>query len=141
MAQLNRETRPVPSRTAMSPPATAEETPIVVVEPKKKKRKRRYSRGLRTVQDVERGVTTSLTTLSAGVARLFSEYSDRSEKSSRKKRDGALRDAIENWTKAMSKGMRVGGKAPYDFVKAVNSEGGSKPLRDTIKLLTPPPLR
>jgi hypothetical protein len=115
--------------------------PVVVAEPKKKKKKRRFSQGLRTLQDVERGVTVSMRTVSAGVARVLSEYTERSEKSSRKKRDGALRDAIENWTKAMSKGMRVGGKAPYDFVKAVNSEGGSKPLRDTIKLLTPPPLR
>jgi hypothetical protein len=123
--------------------------PVVEIAPptaiqeskKKKKRKRRYTRGLRTIQDVERGVTTSLRTVSAGVARLFSEYSERSEKSSRKKRDGALRDAIDNWTRAMSKGMRVGGKAPHDFIKAVNSEGGSKPMRDTARLLTPPPLR
>jgi hypothetical protein len=132
MAQPNTQTKPVMMQAKY---------PVVLAEPKKKKKKRRFSQGLRTIQDVERGVTVSLRTVSAGVARVLSEYTERSEKSSRKKRDGALRDAIENWTKAMSKGMRMGGKAPYDFVKAVNSEGGSKPLRDTIKLLTPPPLR
>ena len=83
----------------------------------------------------------SLETLAEGVARTFSEYSERSDKSARKKRDGALRDGIKNWTKALSKGMRVAGDAPYDFVKQVNRGPGSKKVRDTVRLLTPPPLR
>jgi hypothetical protein len=108
---------------------------------KVKKKKRRYSAGLGTIQHLERGVTRSLETVSKGVARTFSEYSERSEKSARKKRDGALRDGIRNWTKALSKGMRVAGDAPYDFVKQVNRGPGSKQVRDTVRLLTPPPLR
>jgi hypothetical protein len=106
-----------------------------------KKKKRRYSFGLGTVQHLERGVTRSLETVSKGVARTFSEYSERSGKSARSKRDGALRDGIENWTKALSKGMRIAGEAPYDFVKNVNRGRGSKQVRDTVRLLTPPPLR
>jgi hypothetical protein len=106
-----------------------------------KKKKRRYSAGLGTIQHLERGVARSLETVSKGVARTFSEYSERSDKSARKKRDGALRDGIRNWTKALSKGMRVAGDAPYDFVKQVNRGPGSKQVRDTVRLLTPPPLR
>ena len=107
----------------------------------KKKKKRRYSFGFGTIQHLERGVTHSLDTVSHGVARTFSEYTDRSNKSSRKKRDGALRDGIANWTKALSKGMRIAGDAPFDFVKQVNRGPGSKQVRDTVRLLTPPPLR
>jgi len=107
----------------------------------RKKKKRRYSFGLGTIQELERGVTRSLETVTKGVARTFSDYTDRSDKSARKKRDGALRDGIENWTKALSKGMRIAGDAPYDFVRQVNRGPGSKQVRDTVRLLTPPPLR
>jgi hypothetical protein len=107
----------------------------------RKKKKRRYSAGLGTIQHLERGVTRSLETVSKGVARAFKEYSERSDKSARKKHDGALRDGIENWTKALSKGMRVAGDAPHDFVRQINRGPGSKQVRDTVRLLTPPPLR
>src|ERR1700689_5173797 len=98
---------------------------------KKKKKKRRYSFGLGTVQHLERGVTRSLETVSKGVARTYSDYSERSDKSARRKRDGALRDGIENWTKALSKGMRIAGDAPYDFVKQMNGGPGSKQVPNT----------
>jgi hypothetical protein len=107
----------------------------------RKKKKRRYSFPLNTIQHLERGVTRSLETVTKGVARTFSDYTDRSDKSAHKKRDGALRDGIANWTKAFSKGMRVAGEAPFDFVKEVNRGPGSKQVRDTVRLLTPPPLR
>ena len=111
-----------------------------VVEVKKKK-KRRYTKGLRAVQQIERGIARSLDVFAEGVARTFSEYRKRSGKSARKRKDGALRNGIENWTKAMSKGISASSKAPYDFVKTVNSGRGSKELRRTIRSLTPPPLR
>ena len=129
-------------------PATSARPPVILHESIRvksvktgKKKKRRYSFGLGTIQHLERGVTRSLETATKGVARTFSEYSERSDKSARKKRDGALRDGIENWTKALSKGMRVAGEAPYEFVKQVNRGPGSKQVRDTVRILTPPPLR
>jgi hypothetical protein len=114
---------------------------IRVKSVRERKKKRRYSAGLGTIQHLERGVARSLETVSKGVARTFSEYRERSDKSASKKRDGALRDGIENWTKALSKGMRIAGDAPYDFVRRVNRGSGSKQVRDTVRLLTPPPLR
>ena len=66
MAQPSREIRP----TLPSVASVVEETPHIVSELKKKKKKRKFSQGLRTIQDVERGVTTSLTTLSVGVLAL-----------------------------------------------------------------------
>jgi hypothetical protein len=105
------------------------------------KKKRRYSRGLGTLQHLVRGAARSAETVTAGVARVFSTYNERSDKSARRKRDGALRDGIENWTKAFSKGLQVAGDAPYKFVKEVNRGPGSKQVRDSVRLLTPPPLR
>jgi hypothetical protein len=128
------------AHTAHSPVILQESVRVKKVSGKKKK-KLRYSFGLGTIQHLERGVTRSLETVSKGVARTFSEYSERSDNSARKKRDGALRDGIANWTKALSKGMRIAGEAPYDFVKNVNRGPGSKQVRETVRLLTPPPLR
>ena len=114
---------------------------ITVTEVPSKKKKRRYSRGLGTLQHLVRGATRSAETVTSGVARVFSEYNERSDKSARRKRDGALRDGIENWTKAFSKGLQVAGDAPYKFVKEINRGPGSKQVRDSVRLLTPPPLR
>lgn len=113
----------------------------VTVETKPKKKKRRYTKGLSTVQHLERGVARSLDVMAEGVARVFSDYKKRSDKSARKKKDGALRDGIENWTKAMGKGMSISSKAPYKFVRTVSRGRGSKQLRRLVRSLTPPPLR
>ena len=146
MTQIKAKIEPAEPLTA---PAHANPPRVILQESirvksvglKKKKKKLRYSFGLGTIQHLERGVTRSLETASKGVARTFSEYSERSGSSARKKRDGALRDGIANWTKALSKGMRIAGEAPYDFVKNVNRGPGSKQVRETVRLLTPPPLR
>jgi hypothetical protein len=137
MTQPKTETNPTPQAA----PATSPAPVYVAVEHTTKKRKRKYSRGLGTLQHVERGVTRSAATIAEGVAKVFTVYTERSDKSSRRKRDGALRDGIENWTKAMSRGLRVAGEAPYKLVREINRGPGSKQVRDTVRLLTPPPLR
>jgi hypothetical protein len=106
-----------------------------------KKKNIRYSFGLGTIQHLERGATRGLETASKGAARTFNVYSERSNKSAHNKRDGAIKDGIENWTKAISKGMRTAGSAPYDFFRQLGRGPGSKQVRDTIRLLMPPPLR
>jgi hypothetical protein len=140
MSQFDPGTKPLPPDIKFVGP-TVDAQQFVVDETKKKKKKRRYTKGLRTIQNFERGVARSLDVLAEGFARVFSEYKERSEKSARKKRDGALRDGIENWTKAMGKGMSVSSKAPYDFAKTVTRGRASKQLRRTLRALTPPPLR
>ena len=140
MTESNRSNVPVePQRPAGA--TSAATPPVMVQETKRSKKKRRYTSGLVTVQHVERGVTRSIERVSEGVARMFREYSELREDSSRKKRDGALRDALENWTKAMSKGMRTASKAPYDLVKGVSRGRGSKRVRKTLRAFVPPPLR
>jgi len=144
MTQSKSDTKPAEPVATPPPPARPQvilQESVRVKGAGKRKRKRRYSVGLGTIQHLERGITRSLETVTKGVARTFSEYTERSDNSARKKRDGALRDGIENWTKALSKGMRIAGDAPYDFVRQVNRGPGSKQVRDTIRLLTPPPLR
>lgn len=138
MAQV--DPNPYPEPMVSGTPAHVDAT-LIVTETKTKKRKRRYTRGLSGIQHLERGVARSLDVMAEGFARVFSDYKKRSDKSARKKRDGALRDGLENWTKAMGKGMSISSKAPYKFVRTVSRGRGTKQLRRTLRALVPPPLR
>ena len=108
------------------------------VAPEKKKKKRKYGPGLRSVQELERGMSEAGETLAKAVSRGLTVYRKRSNKSSRKRRDGAIRDAVQNWTKAVGKTVRDASDAPYDMVKTLNSNKISKQLRGVVKLASPP---
>ena len=105
------------------------------------KKKRKYSRSMRGGQEIERGLSRAAASLGNAVAATFNTYKDRSRASSYKKRDGAVKDAIKNWTKASGKGMKKASNAPYQFVKAVNSSKASKQIRDAVKMVSPPMFR
>jgi hypothetical protein len=118
-------------------PATTES----LQTPEAPKEKRKYSRRMRGGQELERGVSRAASSLGDAVAATFKSYKDRSRTSSFKKRDGAVKDALKNWTKAYSKGMKKASDAPYQLVKAVNSNKASKQIRDAVKMVSPPMFR
>jgi len=118
-------------------PATTES----LKTPEAPKEKRKYSRRMRGGQEIERGVSRAAASLGDAVAATFNSYKDRSRKSSFKKRDGAVKDALKNWTRAYSKGMKKASDAPYQLVKAVNSNKASKQIRDAVKMVSPPMFR
>lgn len=109
--------------------------------PKAPKKKRRYSRGLRVSQELERGVSRAAATFSDAIAETFKTYKKRSSNSSFNKRDGAVRDAIKNWTKATSEGMKTASDAPYEFVKSINRGRASRRIRDAVRMISPPMFR
>ncbi len=119
----------------------AQSNPTVVVVDKGKKKKRRYTRGMRTMQEFEMGATRATQQIGKAVAKGLSVYRKRRNKSSRNRRDGAIRDIIENVGKAMSRGLRSGSDAPYEFAKAVNSRRFSKQVRDAFRFVAPPLFR
>jgi hypothetical protein len=118
-------------------PATTE----ALGAPEAPKEKRKYSRRMRGAQEIERGLSKAAASLGDAVAATFNTYKERSRESSFKKRDGAVKDALKNWTKAYSKGMKEASDAPYQFVKAVNSSKASKQIRDAVKMFSPPMFR
>src|SRR5579862_7623570 len=109
--------------------------------PKATKKKRRYSRGLRMSQELERGVSRAAATFSDAIAETFRTYKKRSRNSSLNRRDGAVRDAIKNWTKATSEGLKTASDAPYDFVKTVNRGRSSRRIRDAVRMISTPMFR
>lgn len=123
--------------TGHAPAATESlRTPVEI-----KKKKRKYSRGMRSGQEIERGLSRAASALGDAVSSTFGTYKKRSKKSAVKKRDGAVKDAIKNWTKAASKGLKEATDAPYQMVKAVNSNKASRQIRDAAKMFSPPMFR
>jgi hypothetical protein len=104
----------------------------------KKKKKRKYSRGLKEVQIAERGVSKAGRRVARAMADGFSTYYDRDRKSSRKKRDGAIRDAVKNWAKGLGKAARKSSNAPYDVAKAFDTKTVRRNVRNVVRFLAPP---
>jgi hypothetical protein len=105
------------------------------------KKKRKYSTRLRGGQELERGLSRAAASVGDGIAITFDTYKKRSNASSYKKRDGAVKDALKNWTKAYSKGMKEATDAPYQLVKAINTGKASRRVRDAVKMFAPPMFR
>jgi hypothetical protein len=81
-----------------------------------KKKKRKYSKGpMKLAQKAELGVSKGMQRMARAVEEGLGVWRDRRDGSSRKKRDGALRDALKNYGKAVTKFHKVGAKLPEDL--------------------------
>jgi len=85
----------------------------------KKKKKRKYSRAWRSVQELERGVSKGVQRLAFSVVAGIRVWRKSTDKSARKRKDGAIRDALKNGAKAVGRQIRVATWAPLDVLKAV----------------------
>jgi hypothetical protein len=108
---------------------------------KKNRKRKKYSRGLKNVQRLEDGLTLASKRLGSGVERGFGNYRKRRNKSARRKKDGAVRDWLENSSGGLSNGLRVASDAPYDVARKLNSKRFGKQFRDSIRFFTRPLFR
>ncbi len=113
--------------------AHADAAPLAVVKSKKKK-KMKYSRGLRDLQTVGRRLTKVSERLARANAAGIETYRKASDKSARKKRDGAMRDFGVNAAKGMSKSLRKSSRVPVDIAKALSPRGTRKRTRRQLKV-------
>ena len=131
------------------PAASAEETitghapasTTTLGTPDETTHKRKYSKRARGVQEIERGASKAAATLGDAVSATFRTYKKRESASSFKKRDGAVKDALKNWTKAYGKGVKEASDVPFQFVKSVNNSKASKQVRNAVKMFAPPMFR
>jgi hypothetical protein len=100
--------------TDKAPPGAADPA----TEPEKKKKKR-YSKRLKGLQKIERGVSKAMHRLASSVDEGLRVWRKSSDRSAREKRDGAIRDALKNYAKAMGKQIRIASWAPADLARAV----------------------
>lgn len=113
--------------------------PVVLLKyGKKKKKKRKYSRGLKGFGQLQRGAARSSWRLGDAVSAGLKEFRKRNDKSSRKRRDGALRHLFKNASRASGKMLEKSGKAPYDLVRNVSSKVMWRQTRPVVQLLTWP---
>jgi len=122
--------------TGHAPASTA-----TLATPEVTRPRRRYSSRTKGLQEAERGMTRAAADLGEAIATTFRTYKKRENASSYKKRDGAVKDAIKNWTKATGKGMKEASDVPYHLVKSMNGSKASRQIRDAVKMFAPPMFR
>lgn len=119
-------------RAAAAPvDAAAGEAVVITVE--KKKKKRRTSRGLRGPQRVSRRLVRASHKLVRAVSAGLSTYREREDRSSRSKRDGAIKDGLKNWARAMGKVMRKSSGVPYDVARAFDTKSYRRGMRSLVR--------
>lgn len=83
------------------------------------KARRRYSKKFKDLQKLERGVSKAAHRVASSIEEGLRVWRQSSDKSARKKKDGALRDALKNFAKATGKQVRVASWAAVDLVDAI----------------------
>lgn len=90
--------------------------PIVYV---KRRRKRKYSRGLRQVQKLERGFNKANRRMAKSYVDGIREWEKRRDKAAKRRRDGAISEAVQNALRASSRMMVEMSKSPADFASSL----------------------
>lgn len=103
----------------------------------KKKKKKKYSRGLKQVQRTALSIAKANRRVARAVAGGFAQYYARSDESGRKKRDGAIRDAVKNWAKGLSKAIRKSSGAPNDLASAFRTKRARRQIKRVARAWTP----
>lgn len=115
-------------------------TPVVydLRSNKKRRRKKKYTRGLKTVQRTEDGLTQAGRRLADGLDEGFQNYRKRRNRSVRRKKDGPIRDIFPNTAGGLSRFLDISSDAPYEFSRRVNNRRFGKQVRDTVRFFTLP---
>lgn len=95
---------------------------------------RKYSKRNENVQRFERHASRGLHRLAKSVEAGMREWRKATDRSSRKRTDGAIRDALENSARAVGKQIRMASRVPEDAVRAVRTLKVTKALRRLFPL-------
>jgi Family of unknown function (DUF6312) len=105
----------------------------ITVTVERKRRKRRYSRGLRDLQTSNRGMVKASRRLVRAVSRGMTTYLKESDKSARKRRDGAVRDFNLNVSDALGASLRQASGIASDLARSFNTRGWRRSMRRSLK--------
>lgn len=100
--------------------------------------KRKYSRGLKDIQRLESGMTSAAHRVSDAVARGLRTYQKSRNKSSRKKRDGAIEDIFENMSKGFGTFLRRASDAPLDITRKLNRKRVRRNVEGILRMMPSP---
>lgn len=97
------------------------------------KKNRKYSKGIKNIQKIERRYAKASRRISKAIKKGVDTYLKRRDKSSQKKRDGAIVDSFINVSKGISDGLVDASPAFYDISKGINLLGSTKRQRRRIR--------
>ena len=123
----SKEETTVASFTVETEPAATE---VIIRKKKRKKKKKKSTRGLKSIQQLEQGYSRASRRLADGLSEGYDVYYKKRNKSARKRKDGALRDFPDNFSYAVSEGLRTASRAPYDFTREINTNLLTRQIRD-----------
>jgi hypothetical protein len=132
-------TTPATDDTESTAPTTSESHQLVptngalVIEVDRKRRKKRYSRGLRDLQTTNRGMARASRRLVRAVERGIGTYLKESNRSARKKRDGAVRYFGLNSADAFGRSLREMSDIPADLARTFDTRGWRRMTRRSLK--------
>ena len=111
-------------------------TPIVIEAVKTKsgkKKKRKYTRGTKGVQRFTLGLAEAGSRVANSFGKGSRRFVKESKKSSRKRKDGLVRDSLRNASDGFSDAANEFGKAPGEVARRIST----KQVRRTFRILTP----
>jgi hypothetical protein len=120
---------------------SATETPVVIERPvvyerkrsKGRRKKKKHSRGWKEPQQLEEDASRAVNRLANSVADGIGKYRERRDNSARKKRDGAIKDALRNTGRGLTKALDKAARAPSDLTRRATSK------RISRVFIVPPP--
>lgn len=108
--------------------------PVVQLEVSGKKEKK-YSKRLKDLQKGRERGAKALFKIANAVAVGIDKYRSESDKSARKKKDGAARDFVPNVADGIGKAIRVGSKAATDIGRIWNTKRRRKRTKKVLRNL------
>lgn len=105
----------------------------VVLESPKKKKKKKYTRNTKAFQELAQGVSDATFRSSNALSTTAKNFAKRSKKSSRKKRDGLLRDLLRNTSKSFGNGASELGRAPDALARRIRTGQIRRAVRSFVR--------
>lgn len=113
----------------MSDPMPEQESPLPIKSSAGKKGKRKYSKRRKSAQVAVLGSSKAARRLTRGVHKGVSRWTREMDRSSRRKKDGAIKDAPRNMRKAVDAAAGDIARAPGEFLRVFEREVSMKKLR------------
>ena len=110
-----------PGTPPKSPPPAATE-PVAGAadaDQEETKQKRKYTRVFKPAQVMERRMNKAQRRMAKAIVAGLEEWNKQRNKSSRKSKDGAMRDGMKNAAKACGKTIRVASRIPEDMLRSM----------------------
>lgn len=95
--------------------------------------KKKFTKNTKSAQQASLDMSKAGKKMTKAVSKGISAYMDRHEKSSRKRKDGAVLDSFVNFSRGFSEGISAGAPAFSDMSKAFDRTWNSKKNRKQMK--------